>query len=608
MRSAAAIADSVVEQYLDDFRVFAEDCLFVRDHDTKRILPFTLNRPQRILHAIVEKQRQEMGCVRIILDKARRFGGSTYIEGRGYWKTSLNFNYNAFVLAHEEDSTDTLFAMARLFHERNPIKPATKYSSKKELLFDTKDGTGLKSEYGLACARNTSAGRSQGLHFIHGSEVAFFPDTADDLLDGLLSCLPADPAGTEVYLESTGNGFGNRFQLDCYDAYAEGRHPFYAEDGITYAWTRPGSDWVLVLIPWFASEKYTRPFESPEARKAFQTEIGKAVFRRDLMKWEDSDETKLLKRVPGLTLEQLNWRAWTIENTFKGRVEKFRQEFPSTVEESFLATGSNVFTAELCDILEDNCQAPVLCGEVVERAGVPKIRPALDGSFRIYAKPDHDRTYFLTVDTAGGIPEANKNKKAEPDPSCVDVWDHETGEQVAQWHGHVDYDLIGELVERIGRMYAHRQFNRVTGSGITILPIACVERNNHGHSAIADLKRLHYPLFEHKPGIPGWDTNTATKPRMIDSLASHARDGAIQIRCRETVAEMRTFTEKGGHFSAEAGCHDERVMTAAMASQMLLLIPRVGRQGKREDVTVKNWSNRGKNKPKWDGRYQEIRV
>ncbi|MDD3089948.1 MAG: hypothetical protein PHT95_08410, partial [Candidatus Omnitrophica bacterium] len=148
MPNAAAIVDSVVEQYLDDFRVFAEECLFVRDHDTKRILPFALNRPQRILHAIVEKQRQEMGCVRIVLDKARRFGGSTYIEGRGYWKTSLNFNYNAFVLAHEEDSTDTLFSMARLFHERNPIKPATKYSSKKELLFDTKDGTGLKSEYG----------------------------------------------------------------------------------------------------------------------------------------------------------------------------------------------------------------------------------------------------------------------------------------------------------------------------------------------------------------------------------------------------------------------------------------------------------------------------
>ena len=257
-------------RYREDFQAFAAECLSVRDHDSQQIRPFILNRPQQILHKIVEKQMAEIGHVRIILDKARRFGGSTYIEGRGYWRTSLWWNRNAFVLAHEEDSTDTLFSMARLFHERNPIAPQTKYSSKKELLFDTKDGRGLKSEYGLACARNTSAGRSQGLHFLHVSELAYFPDNADELLDGLMACLPASPEGTEVWLESTGNGFGNRFQRDCYTTYAAGQFPFYEEDGIIYAWSRPGSDWILVLIPWFAAEKYVRPFDSPGQREEFR--------------------------------------------------------------------------------------------------------------------------------------------------------------------------------------------------------------------------------------------------------------------------------------------------------------------------------------------------
>jgi hypothetical protein len=592
--------------YRNSFERFAASCLYIRDHDSKQILQFKFNHPQVILDKIIEKQRADKGYVRILLDKARRFGGSTHIEGRGYWLTSLWFNRNAFVLAHEEDSTDTLFGMARLFHERNPIAPQTRYSSKKELLFDNKMGTGLKSEYGLACARNTSAGRSQGLHFLHVSELAYFPDNADELLDGLLSCLPADPKGTEVYLESTGNGFGNRFQRDCYDSYAEGRYPYYQEDGITYAWSRPGSDWVLVLIPWFAADKYTRPFETEAQREAFKVKIGRKVFRKDLMSWEDSDETKLMARIPGLTLEQLHWRAWTIENTFKGRVEKFRQEFPSTVEESFLATGSNVFSADLCDLLDANCKAPLLCGEVVERAGAPKIRPGNDGAFRLFGKPDHDDVYFLTVDTAGGIPKGAEKKQKDPDPSCVDVWDHETGEQMAQWHGHIDYDLIGELVQRIGGLFTHHDVDR-GGSVVVSLPIACVERNNHGHTAIADLKRVSYPLFEHKPDQPGWDTNAATKPKMVDSLANQARDGGLQIRCRETVAEMRTFTEKGGHFNAESGCHDERVVTAAMASQMLNLLPRYQKPGKKDAVQFTNWSAR-RNKTQDDRSYTEVKI
>jgi hypothetical protein len=579
--------------------------LYIRDHDSKQILPFKFNNPQKILNNIAEKQRKERGYVRIILDKARRFGGSTYIEGRGYWSTSLWFNRNAFVLAHEEDSTDTLFGMARLFHERNPIAPSTKYSSKKELIFDNKAGTGLKSEYSLACARNTAAGRSQGLHFLHVSELSFFPDNADELLDGLLSCLPANPKDTEVYLESTGNGFGNRFQRDCYDSYAEGRFPYYSEDGIVYAWSRPGSDWVLVLIPWFASEKYRREFDTEKDREEFQARISRKVFHKDLMSWEDSEETKLLARVPGLTLEQLHWRQWTIENTFKGRVEKFRQEFPSTVFESFLATGSNVFSADLCDILEKNCTPELLAGEVVERSGAPKVRPAVGGAFRLWSKPDHDKVYFLTVDTAGGIPKGMETKQHEPDPSCVDVWDHDSGEQIAQWHGHIDYDLIGELTQRIGGMFCHHTPDR-NGGAIVELPIACVERNNHGHTAIADLKRARYPLYEHKPDQPGWDTNSATKPKMIDGLANQARDGGVQIRCKETVAEMRTYVEKGGHFNAETGCHDERVMTAAMAAEMVVLLPRYVRK-RMDEVEFTNWRGRDRGS-RYDGSYQEVRV
>jgi hypothetical protein len=56
----------------------------------------------------------------------------------------------------------------------------------------------------------------------------------------------------------------------------------------------------------------------------------------------------------------------------------------------------------------------------------------------------------------------------------------------------------------------------------------------------------------------------------------------LQIRCKETVDEMRTFIEKNGKYQASSGSHDDRVITAAMASQMMTLLPRkFATQGKR---------------------------
>jgi hypothetical protein len=98
----------------ESFEFYAGKCLKIRDHNTAQIKPFLFNRPQKILDAIVKKQIAALGYVRILLLKARRFGGSTYIEGRGYWRTSLWKNRNAFIVGHEEESTNTLFSMAQL--------------------------------------------------------------------------------------------------------------------------------------------------------------------------------------------------------------------------------------------------------------------------------------------------------------------------------------------------------------------------------------------------------------------------------------------------------------------------------------------------------------
>ena len=221
-----------LEQYKDNFELFAEDCERIKDHDTMEILPLIFNKGQRILHRVAEKQKSEQGNVRILLLKSRRFGGSTYVEGRYYWLSSLNDNRSTFIIGHEEASTDTLYAMATLMHERNILAPATLRSSAKELLFDDEKGEGLKSQYKLAVAKNVEAGKSQGIHYLHLSEEAMYQGGGHELLSGLLQCVPDLPTPTEIFRETTAKGYGNSFQVDCMKAFDNGKTVYYEEDGI----------------------------------------------------------------------------------------------------------------------------------------------------------------------------------------------------------------------------------------------------------------------------------------------------------------------------------------------------------------------------------------
>jgi hypothetical protein len=575
--------------YRNDYESFAQSNIKIKDHNTAKIVPLNFNNGQRILHIISEKMKAERGFVRIELLKSRRFGGSTYIEGRFYWRTSLNQNRNTFIVGHEERSTKTLYAMATLMQEQNEIAPATRLSNAQELIFDNRQGTGLKSQYELATARNLSAGRSQGIHYLHASELAFWPNP-DILLDGLYQCVPDPPAEVEVYLESTAQGCGNRFHRDVMATYREGAYPYYIENGITYAWYNPDSDWVLVFIPWFVHERYTREFEDIVHREALIERVNAKVFDPDDLKWVDS-EAKRLKDRYDLTYEQLYWREWAIENKCRGSIDVFHQEYPANVEEAFLSAGTNVFPKILCDDLDKLTKDPIVIGDVIERMGKPKIKPNPHGHFSLWEKPIPDETYFMTIDSAGGIKDLESTER-EPDPSCIDVYCNRTGHQVAQWHGHIDYDLIADLAELIGNM-----FNKAT---------ACVELMNHGYTVVSDLKKKHYPMYKAQGDNPGWLTTKKTKPQMADGLYCMTRDGDIKIMCKETVSEMRTFVEESGKYNAVSGCHDERVDCGGMASQMMRLLPRKVKQTRRQEIGIQNWLN--KDRQEDIGGYMEIRT
>ena len=281
-------------------------------------------------HERLEEQKAKTGKVRAIILKARQQGLSTYISSRFYHLATHNKGYKTFILTHQQEATDNLFAMVRRYYDNSVIHPSASNKSAKELVFDN-----LDSEYKIGTAGSKAVGRSQTIQLFHGSECAFYPN-AEEHIAGILQAVP-DVDGTEVIFESTANGMGNTFYSLCMDA-LQGR-----------------SQYQLIFIPWFWQEEYTAPVTEPLRYEAKELELIEFY---------------------NLTDGQILWRRNKIREM---RHEKlFNQEYPCSIQEAFIQSQDDPFIkldaveramrVDSTPLIANN-SAPVVVGCDVARGG-----------------------------------------------------------------------------------------------------------------------------------------------------------------------------------------------------------------------------------------------
>jgi len=306
----------IKQRLKDDFEHYASKCLRVRSKNGD-ILPFSLNRAQKYVHAKLEEQKQKTGKVRALILKGRQQGMSSYVGGRFYHQTTHRFGCQTFILTHALDATANLYKMAQRFHEHCPsvVRPQVSTSNAKELIFGK-----LESGYKVGTAENKSVGRSSTIQLLHCSEVAFF-NNADDHSKGIMQAVPEIP-GTELILESTANGIGNYF------------HQMWqkAESGM--------NDYIPIFVPWYWQEEYKRQIDD-----GFQV---------------TGDEEELM-HIYGLSREQIAWRRYKIVDlSVSGQdgEKAFRQEYPNTSAEAFIVTGENTYISNEIVMQARKCEAP----------------------------------------------------------------------------------------------------------------------------------------------------------------------------------------------------------------------------------------------------------
>lgn len=511
-------------------KAYITSFLKIRDKEG-RIIPFRMNKSQQRLYDIIRQQWQAGKPVRIIILKARQMGFSTLIEAIIFWLAATAYNVECMIVAHTGEATKNLFAMSKRFYDHLPqrIKPMQRSSNAQELVFDRPthyrgNSPGLNSRIRVATAGGEGIGRSSTLTAAHLSEFAWWPGEKLDTLIGLMQAVPDSP-GTFVVIESTANGYDE----------------FKKQWDAAVAAQREGTDgFIPVFFPWYEMDEYRRAVPPGFQRTA---------------------EEEALSQTFGLDDEQLSWRRWCIANNCGGDLNTFRQEYPATPDEAFIATGACVFDKEAIVLRREQVKDEVwergvfrVEYDIAEKIKSYRWEPDKKGPVRIRVKPEPNVPYVIGGDTAG----------TGSDYFAAHVLDNRTGEQVAVIHHQFGERMFAEQMYCLGMFYNEALIGIETN--YSTYPEVCLESLGYRRLYV----RQRVDTFTGKLiDAFGFETNTKTRPLIIDELKDVARQALDTIHDFDTLGEMLTMVyDENWKPQAEEGEHDDLVLSFAITNHI----------------------------------------
>lgn len=496
-------------------KAYIESYIKIRDKKGN-VISLKLNQPQTKYYNVIKKLHQERKPIRIIILKARQMGFSTVTEAVIFKNVVTHHNYNAGIVAHKEDSTTNLFNMSKRMLDYLPdaIKPAQKKSNAKELVFNNDNGTGLDSKIKCMTAGGKGIGRSDTFTALHLSELAFWEGDKKATMTGLLQAVPNTPESM-IIIESTANGY--EYFKDTWDRAVRGESDFYP-----------------LFIGWNELSEYSMPYTG----------------------FTLTQEEKKLQKEYALTLDQLTWRRWCIENNCSGDINQFKQEYPICPEEAFLSTGNCYFNKENIIDRINNVPEPIVKGNFTCYYDGIRIRNSKflekeDGNIKIYEYPKPRTPYVIGGDTAG----------EGSDYFTAHVIDNTTGKQVAvlkQQYNEIEY---------VKQIYCLGMFYNQALVGLennfSTYPTQKLMELNYPNQYVRKKEDLYTNKFEKSFGFK---TTSVTRPYILGQLQEIVHDNIDVIQDKETLKEMLTFiVNDKGRAEAEEGYHDDLVMALAIA-------------------------------------------
>lgn len=315
MKTAMKNHESPASRYADDFEAWAADCVRITDKLTGLPVPFILNSPQRRVLAVMEEMRRRREPVRLIMLKARQWGGSTLIQVYMAWMQLVRRRgWNSLICAHVKDASAGIRGMysqlLRLYPEHlregGPKEWALLPYERSQSVCRIPARDTL-----VAIATSLAPNSLRGSNFAmaHLSEVAFWgdgnPEAASEIVRTVCGSVAREPE-TLIVMESTANGTGDFFHSEWQRA------------------VRGESDKRPIFVGWQEIDIYRT--EIPAGR------------RREVLDSFDSYERALLEQ--GIEAERVAW--YHEKRREYPTHEAMKAEFPTTPEEAFAGSGADM--------------------------------------------------------------------------------------------------------------------------------------------------------------------------------------------------------------------------------------------------------------------------
>jgi len=513
--------------------------IVTKDAET-RTLGRIITPPQARLLADVEDDIKHGRPIRHITLKARQVGISTITEALAFQFAFGINRHRGMIVSHTGESTRHLIDMTHHYWESWWAKSLYDTSSKAR---DRLKWTPTQSEITLLPAKSAEGARSRTLHFVHGSEVAFWP-YPEQLLKALNQGVPRS-ALSAIFLESTANGIGNHFH-SLWEAAKSNEVEFKPQ-----------------FFPWWSHPSYTGHHigKADEARKLKLARLP-AGGTLDDEEWHLYTHLHAIGKSDVEIQSRLIWRRSTLATELHGNLDDFHQEYPASDAEAFLSTGRNVFNltylrAAYEPILPDR---GMLVYDPRSTNNV-KFIPDHDGPLHIFLHPSPDPRAWYSI---GADP---SKATMFGDYAVGQVLYRPTLEQCATFRQRgMNPVLFAEQMILLGYYY----------NTALLIP----EYNMSGAQTAAIIESKYPRYYRHRKSqqirgiednVVGWITTEQSKAEAVANL-QHEVFGAYQgtsgfkIHDEQTYHEMKNYivNDQGKFENAKHAKHDDTVMSLAI--------------------------------------------
>lgn len=545
------IPDALTEIYRirieHDFEFWAASCVKIQHKETKELIPFNLNRAQRRLLSRLESMRLNGIAIRVILLKARQWGGSTLVQLYMAWIQLFHKRrWHSAIVTDVEDQARNIRGMYRLMADHHPseifevnMRPHQGSSKNKEI-------ADRDCAIAIGSMQQPDNLRSFDFAMAHFSEVGLWKKTKGkepkDLVQAIRSTIP-NVHLSMVVLESTAKGVGNFFHQEW----------LAASKGL--------SGYDPVFVPWYEIEMYQKPIKD-------LVQFIDSMTAYDWFQWEC-----------GATFEGINWykNHKKSENMDTWRMQS---EFPTTADEAFATTGRRAFAPLYVKQARLFNRKPDFVGDITGDAhnGVDALKNIRfdeneQGFLSVWSMPDKSRNiknrYVVPVDIGG--------RTSVADFSIIRVIDRapllEGGvpEVILTWKGHLDQDLVMWKAAQIARVYNNALLVPESNS------LKSKIEDSEGEHIITVMDEIK-PYYDNiycrtdpekvRQGVPakyGFHTNVKTKTDLVTNLNKILREsGYIEYDVR-VCDEYDSYEMKpDGTYGAVEGQHDDLVMCTAI--------------------------------------------